>query len=249
MPYDRHLHGAPSKPIRDAIAEYQANNPYSQQAFEGLFGYLQGLGYNVARTTHAGNTLASNDALVTDTGDVYDLVFNSDNAPGAGSPRWVTNPAGSYDPSRMVVGPDGTFIKYDDWLRSVGGTPGTTPPPDAGSPGQPASTTPAPPSVLGQGGAPPVVRRGVGRAQIGYDSSGRAVTVRDDGRRAPTVIGASGGSSGPPSPPSAGNPYDAANSAAARARAMSARGGRRSTIIGGFGVGAPATRPASVLGR
>src|SRR5262245_682603 len=111
----------PSKPLSQAISDYQAANPYSQKSFEGLFPYLTNLGYNVARTTHAGNTLASNDALVDAQGNVYDLVFDSDNPTGA---RWQNNPAGSYDPSCKIVMPNGEFRIWSDWSSqyNTGGT-------------------------------------------------------------------------------------------------------------------------------
>jgi hypothetical protein len=221
---------SPTKPLKDAIAEYQAAHPYSQQAFEGLFPYLQGQGYNVARTTHANNTLASNDALVDTGGNVYDLVFNSDNAPGAGAPSWTNNPNGTYDPNRSIVLSNGKFSPYSDWAKqyqTAGPTTGGTPTPGTTT-GTSSGTTS---TALGQGGYP------------AYRAGHAGIT------RLPPVKGSAAGSSGPPSPPTAGSsPYEAANQAAARARAMAQRGGRRGTILGGFGSGAPSTSKPTVLG-
>lgn len=229
----------PTKPLKDAIAEYQAKNPYSQAAYEGLFPYLQQQGYNVARTTHAGNTLASNDALVDSNGNVYDLVFNSDNAPGAGAARWTNNPSGTYDPSRKVVGPDGTFIGYSDWAKQYQQGGSQTPPSTTtGSPGSGSTqtggtqtgTSTYPSTVLGQGGLPskfalPTMKK----------TMQDTINKINQAKYMQSVV----------APATAAN---AASAAAMRARATAMRGGRRSTILGGFGSGAPNTRAATVLG-
>lgn len=221
----------PSKPLKDAIAEYQAKNPYSQAAFEGLFPYLQKAGYNVARTTHANNTLASNDALVDTQGNVYDLALNSDNAPGGGTPGWRLNPAGGYDPNRAIVGPDGKFIKYSEWAAQyqTSGAPAPGQPPAAGGSQQPGTVLGGyQPIVMGQGGVP---------GNFGNRTK-LVQSVIDKVNLAKYKVGAQQQS----------DPYAAARDAASRQRFAGSRGGRRSTILGGFGTGSPSTRRATVLG-
>lgn len=227
----------PSKPLKDWLAEYQRTNPYSPDAFNRLFTEAQKAGYNVARTTHANNTLASNDALVDSSGAVYDLVFNSDNAPGAGTPNWTLNPAGSYDPNRAIVGPDGKFIKYSDWAKQYQSGGSGTPPADTG---QPASGTSQSQTVLGQGAPSGAASGAAAWAAMRFG--------KKTGDRIAANLATARGSSSPGAPPSPGNPYEAAAAAAARSRMTAQRGGRRSTILGGFGSGAPSTRPATVLG-
>lgn len=209
--------------LQDAIADYQRRNPYSPAAFDALFADLTSKGFQVARTTHAGNTKASADALVDSSGRVYDLVFNSDNAPGAGAPKWVLNDAGTYDPGRKVVGPDGTFIGFSDWTAQLG----VTPKPSGGGPTGGNAT------ALG-GGRPNMNLPG------GYRKGPRPYRPpKPTNTGTPTPSG--------PNTTSDADMYAAAYSAQNRTRQKN-RGGRQATILGGFGGGRPATRPATLLG-
>ena len=70
--------------LEQAIAEYQQSNPYTPQAYEGLFDYLKQRGYNVTRPTRGGGAM-SDDKIVGPDGRVYDLIRGVD-APGA---SWV----------------------------------------------------------------------------------------------------------------------------------------------------------------
>lgn len=51
-------------PIDQAIQQWQAQNPYTPEAREQLYQWLQSQGYSVSRPTHAGGTQISDDKIV-----------------------------------------------------------------------------------------------------------------------------------------------------------------------------------------
>lgn len=111
---------APTMSFQDAVAQYQQANTVSTQSYEGLFPYLQNLGFQVERPTHAGGTLQSDDKIVnSQTGEVFDLISDvggpsqgwtfgasgywvngkpSDTAPGAAANPTPTGPRGAPPP-------------------------------------------------------------------------------------------------------------------------------------------------------
>lgn len=79
--------------FEQALAQYQAKNPYTPDAFAGIFDYFKGLGFQVERPTHAGGSLLSDDKVVdSETGLVYDVILGVDGA----SPTWTIGNTGTY---------------------------------------------------------------------------------------------------------------------------------------------------------
>lgn len=141
----------PTMPIEQAIAQYQAQNAASVDAFSGIVPYLSQQGYQVAYATHGPNgSLRSDDAIVSANGTVYDLLIDRESP----NPRWAVNNAGTYDPTRPVMGADGTASSYADWSQSVGGT---------ASPRTPTGPRGAPPPHNGNPNDAPVVGQAVPR--------------------------------------------------------------------------------------
>lgn len=81
---------SPQLSFQQAIEQYQQRNAPSSASYEGLFPYLQGLGFQVERPTRAardaaGNPLLSSDKVVNaETGEVFDVILDVD----GGNPRW-----------------------------------------------------------------------------------------------------------------------------------------------------------------
>lgn len=109
--------------FQDAIAQYQRQNAVSTQSYEGLFPYLQNLGFKVERPTHAGGTLASDDKIVNSaTSEVFDLISDV----GGPSQGWTYGTAGYWVNGAPSDTPGGGTV--------LGGNPNPTGPRGASPP-------------------------------------------------------------------------------------------------------------------
>lgn len=209
----------PTMSLNDAIADYQKKNGASKDSFSALVPHLNSLGYNVSFATHGANgELRSDDAIVDDTGKVWDLLVDADGT----NPTWYIGDKGTYDATRRVVGGDGTSQTFEEWQKAIGGTtpPGTTTAPGATAP--PSRPTPG----------PSYTKAGMAYAAGQRSSKGKVVT----GTAVPRGSTGSTGSTA------------SASAAQSRVRQKSRNQGRSSTVLAGFGGGAPLTKPATVLG-
>lgn len=211
----------PTMSLNDAIADYQKKNGASKDSFSALVPHLNSLGYNVSFATHGANgELRSDDAIVDDTGKVWDLLVDADGT----NPTWYIGDKGTYESNRRVVGNDGTSQTFEEWQKAVGGTtaPGSTPAPGATAP----TSRPTP--------GPSYTKAGMAYAAGQRSSKGKVVTGT-------AVPRGSTGAGGTGSTASAG-------AAQSRVRQKSRNQGRSSTVLAGFGGGAPLVKPATVLG-
>lgn len=133
---------APTLSFNDAVTQYQQSHAVSAESYTGLYTYLQGLGFQVERPTHAGGTLQSDDKIVnSQTGEVFDLIYNV----GGADQRWTFGSSGYwYDgkpqdrPRAAPAPPD----KDNPDPRQPDSPPDTGPtgPPPNGPPGGSSST-------------------------------------------------------------------------------------------------------------
>lgn len=218
--------------FEQAVKRYQARYPSggTREAYEGIFPYLESLGFKVARPTRSardaqGNRLLSSDKVVNAaTGEVRDVIGSVDEM---GSGKWAYH----QDKNFGYWIPDG----------KGGGKASRTPiPGSTAGMGTTANelmgAAPAGGSVLGSTGS------AWGSGPFGDDRPKGMFGVR--GMRQILQQRAQGSVLGDVAPV---NPYAAAQMAAMRQRGRATQGGRNSTILGGFATGRPKTRQ-TILG-
>lgn len=109
--------------------EAQGQRP-STALLNQIVGELQQQGVPVVMATHAGGSLPSGDKFVMPNGQCIDAITDVDGS----NPGWSFQPDGGYDPNVNIVAPDGSMMKYGDYLSSQGlPIPPYTPPAPDGS--------------------------------------------------------------------------------------------------------------------
>lgn len=74
--------------LEQAISQYIGSNPDALGSFEGLFPYLENLGFQVERPTRSGGQLSGDKLVNSRTGELYDLIGSSTDPSQA---HWTTN--------------------------------------------------------------------------------------------------------------------------------------------------------------
>lgn len=211
----------------DALKSYYAKHPggATRASYEGLFPYMQSLGFQVERPTRSarnpdGSRMLSSDKIVNSaTGELFDIIRGVDEKTGAGP--WVIGVPKTWKywvngkPSQTPKPGGATVLGSDDVLRNRG------PVGDSMRTGTDADAFRQ--QMIASGMSPRMW------ASMGPQAAPGGVG---------TVLGMSSSQS---------DAYAAAGTAAMRQRKQARGSGRASTILGGFAPGRPSTR-ATVLG-
>jgi hypothetical protein len=114
---DLQMRAAPSggDPL-DLIAQWQNELPVGQEGLQTIVQRLNASGIPAVLATHGGGQLASSDAIVLPDGRVLDLISGWDGP----NPGWTINHSDNYDPSRNIVGPNGQFMEFGEYLGGLG---------------------------------------------------------------------------------------------------------------------------------
>jgi len=98
------------------IEQWQHELPVGQQSLGTIVARLNQAGIPAVLATHMGGTQQSGDAIVLPDGRVLDLIGGWDGP----NPTWTLNHTDNYDPSRAIVGANGEFVAFGDYLQSLG---------------------------------------------------------------------------------------------------------------------------------